>query len=87
MQTGKEKNLFGNYPVAAADARGPPSQTAGSDGVGESSIIPLPSGNGGVGSSKFSESEIVEIDVPGSAPSYMKSSSPVRDFTFGVHLT
>ncbi|OWM64790.1 hypothetical protein CDL15_Pgr028507 [Punica granatum] len=76
LQTGMEKNLFGNYPVANAEARGPPAHTAASDGLGESSTISLPSGTGGVGSSKFSESEIVEIDAPGSAGNFNKSPSP-----------
>lgn len=75
MQTGLEKNLFGNYTVA--ETCGPPAHTAASR-VGESSIISLPLGKGGVESSRLSESEMVEIDVPGSAASYMKSPSPVR---------
>lgn len=74
-----EKNLFGNSPIATTEARGPPATAIASDGVGESSVISLPSAMGGVAPSRLSESEIVEIDAPGPAGSYMKSSSPVRD--------
>ncbi|KAK4788107.1 hypothetical protein SAY86_019426 [Trapa natans] len=70
-QTGLENYLFGNHTV---------DRTHAAPGVGESSITSLPSDSGGVESSKLAESEMVEIDVPGSS-NYMRSSSPPRATT------
>ncbi|CAN4112106.1 unnamed protein product [Withania somnifera] len=86
MQTGMEKNLFGNHPVTfpGAEPRGPPPAFAsdplkhvsagGKDSEGLAAIA--------IGSSKSASMDIVEIDGSTSAPSsmsnhdFMKSTSP-----------
>ncbi|XP_010547950.1 PREDICTED: zinc finger protein-like 1 [Tarenaya hassleriana] len=93
LQTGVEKNLFGNHPASLlTESRSPPPAFASDPLVNISSTSEynasssshLQDGNnlvdgylaGDGGYSKPTVSEIVEIDVPASAGSYMKSSSP-----------
>ncbi|XP_022745234.1 uncharacterized protein LOC111295759 isoform X3 [Durio zibethinus] len=89
MQTGMEKNLFGNHPVSVPtiEPRGPPpafasdplinvSSTGGREYDGNSSPSVAKDGHSAVGgSSKLTVTEIMEIDGPSSA--YTKTSSPV----------
>lgn len=115
MQTGLEKNLFGNHAVSlpAAESRVPPafasdplmpiSATGGREKHNASSLDSLkdpslPSSVAkeyspmtGMGLSKLSTSDIVEIDDPSSVgnqftseePNFMKATSPVG---VGGHL-
>ncbi|KAK4801474.1 hypothetical protein SAY86_021961 [Trapa natans] len=79
LQSGMEKNLFGNYPITTEEALGPPATIVASDGAGESSGTSLHSSSNVV-PSRLSESETVEImetDDTGSAGSYLKSSNPL----------
>lgn len=97
LQTGLEKNLFGNHPVSLTkvESRGPPPPAFASDplvnvsssGVREydlsstSGAKDAPTINEGYaisngGPSEHTTTEIMEIDGPSSAGSYMKSSSP-----------
>uniref|UniRef100_A0A5B7AEF9 Putative zinc finger protein-like 1 n=1 Tax=Davidia involucrata TaxID=16924 RepID=A0A5B7AEF9_DAVIN len=90
MQTGLEKNLFGNHPVSlpATESRGPPpafasdpllhvSPTVAKDAEGYSAAT-------GIGSNKLSITDIVEVDGPSSvSPSisnqqsnFLKTTSP-----------
>lgn len=92
MQTGVEKNLFGNHPVPmpTIESRGPPpafasdplinvASTGGGEYDGNSSpSVAIDEGYLAVGGpSRLKVSEIMEIDGPSSAGSYMKTSSPV----------
>ena len=93
MQTGLEKNLFGNHPVSlpVPESRTPPPAFASDPLVGASSAegretdgssTSAGGTNGinmtqGAGSSKLSVSDITEIEGPSSAGNFMKSSSPV----------
>lgn len=93
MQTGLEKNLFGNHPVSlpVPESRTPPPAFASDPLVGASSAeggeingssTSAGGKNGinmtqGAGSSKLSVSDITEIEGPISAGNFMKSSSPV----------
>lgn len=90
LQTGLEKNLFGNHPVSrSTESRSPPPAFASDALINFSSSSHtqegknLPDGYSVAGNGEYSNpavSEIVEIDVPASAGNYMKSSSPgVRD--------
>ncbi|GAB4838345.1 hypothetical protein Ancab_027874 [Ancistrocladus abbreviatus] len=96
MQTGLQKNAFGNHPVSLpAESRGPPPAFAsdplkhvpgeGREGLqNENNVNEGYLSGAGMGSSKVSSSDIVEIDglSPGNShvanqePSYMKSVSP-----------
>lgn len=79
MQTGLEKNLFGNHPVsmAATESRGAPS-------FGPDPLIHGNRENNNISSSSsvakvetnITDSSIVEIDGPSSAANYIKTSSP-----------
>ena len=85
MQTGIEKNLFGNHPVSlpATEARGPPPAFASDP------LMPTTAGGRENNSAKPSIIDIVEMDGPSSVnPSlsnhdsnFMKTASPtgVRD--------
>lgn len=85
-QTGLEKNLLGNHPVSrSTESRSPPPAFASDALINISSSSHtqegnnLPDGYSVAGNGEYSKSavsEIVEIDVPASAGSYMKSSSP-----------
>ncbi|CAD5318525.1 unnamed protein product [Arabidopsis thaliana] len=85
-QTGLEKNLLGNHPVSrSTESRSPPPAFASDALINLSSSSHtqegnnLPDGYSVAGNGEYSKSavsEIVEIDVPASAGSYMKSSSP-----------
>ncbi|XVF67444.1 hypothetical protein PTKIN_Ptkin10aG0122300 [Pterospermum kingtungense] len=91
MQTGMEKNLFGNHPVSlpTIEPRGPPpafasdplinaTSTGGSEYDGNPSPSVVKDGHTAVGGpSKLTVTEIMEIDGPNSAGNYMKTSSPV----------
>ncbi|KAG2298098.1 hypothetical protein Bca4012_009309 [Brassica carinata] len=86
MQTGLQKNLFGNHPVSrSTESRSPPPAFASDALINVSSSSHtqegrnLPDGypvaeNGEY--SKSAVSEILEIDIPSSAGNYMKTSSP-----------
>ncbi|XP_050212020.1 uncharacterized protein LOC126662168 [Mercurialis annua] len=78
MQTGLEKNLFGNHPVSLP---APPPAFA-SDPLVSISSSPSMTNNeisiaDGKGLPKISVTDIVEIESPSSAGNYLKSSSPV----------
>lgn len=77
MQTGLEKNLFGNHPVslAAPEARTPPPAFASDPIIGVSSTS-LSQDGMNEGSSTPSVTEIMEIEGPGSAGNFVKNSSP-----------
>jgi hypothetical protein len=81
MQTGLEKNLFGNHPVSLL---APPPTFTSDPLVAISSSFLVTKDETGTGSSKISVLDIVEIDSPNSAGNYMKNSSPgiVRVFFF-----
>ncbi|KAI4375949.1 hypothetical protein MLD38_013759 [Melastoma candidum] len=70
-KTGMEKNLFGNHPVTKAEPYARPSG-------GPTDTTSLAGNNGitGPGISRSQVSDIVEIDVPGSAGNFTKSTSP-----------
>jgi hypothetical protein len=80
MQTGLEKNLFGNHPVSmAAEPRGPPPAFASDP------LMNLPANSNSsvtkvsVGSPQSSTLDILEIDGPSSTnhePNFMNSTSP-----------
>ncbi|KAF8099658.1 hypothetical protein N665_0239s0002 [Sinapis alba] len=82
LQTGLEKNFFGNHPVSGStESRNPPpafaSDVSSSSHAQEGKNLPdrySLAGNGEY--SKSVVSEVVEIDVPSSAGNYMKTSSP-----------
>ncbi|XP_073263300.1 uncharacterized protein [Populus alba] len=73
MQTGLEKNLFGNHPVSLL---APPPTFTSDPLVAISSSSLVTKDETGTGSSKISVPDIVEIDSPNSAGNYMKNSSP-----------
>ncbi|XVE93499.1 hypothetical protein REPUB_Repub01dG0197800 [Reevesia pubescens] len=92
MQTGMEKNLFGNHPVSlpTTEHRGPPpafasdpliniTSTGGREYDGNSSpSVAEDEGYPAVeGPTKLTVTEIMEIDSPSSAGNYMKTSNPV----------
>lgn len=93
VQTGLEKNLFGNHPVSlpVPESRTTPPAFASDPLVGASSAEGRETNgsstsaggkNGinmtqGAGPSKLSVSDITEIEGPSSAGNFMKSSSPV----------
>ncbi|MBA0799130.1 hypothetical protein Gohar_009662, partial [Gossypium harknessii] len=90
LQTGMEKNLFGNHPVSLprTEHRGPPPAFASDpliDVAGgqeyDANSSPSVAKDGGYaaisGPSKPTVTEIMEIDGPSSTESYMKASSPV----------
>ncbi|CAN8270784.1 unnamed protein product [Cochlearia groenlandica] len=80
MQTGLEKNLFGNHPVSRpTESRSPPPAFASDALINISSSSSSHAQDSVAGNGEYTKpavSEIVEIDVPSSAGSYMKSSSP-----------
>ncbi|TYG39530.1 hypothetical protein ES288_D12G022300v1 [Gossypium darwinii] len=78
MQTGMEKNLFGNHPVSlnTPEPSGPPPAIMRYNGNSSASVA-KDEGYSAVGPPKISVSEIMEIDSPSSAGNYMKTSSPV----------
>ncbi|KAG8474076.1 hypothetical protein CXB51_034089 [Gossypium anomalum] len=78
MQTGMEKNLFGNHPVSlnTPEPCGPPPAIMRYNGNSSASVA-KDEGYSAVGPPKLSVSEIMEIDSPSSAGNYMKTSSPV----------
>ncbi|WZZ03125.1 hypothetical protein YC2023_089046 [Brassica napus] len=86
LQTGLEKNLFGNHQVSrSTESRNPPPAFASGALINVSSSSHtqegnnLPDGHSLDGNGDYSKSmvsEIVEIDVPASAGNYMKTSSP-----------
>ncbi|MBA0655149.1 hypothetical protein Goklo_007664, partial [Gossypium klotzschianum] len=78
MQTGMEKNLFGNHPVSlnTPEPSGPPPAIMRYNGNSSASVA-KDEGYSAVGPPKLSVSEIMEIDSPSSAGNYMKTSSPV----------
>lgn len=97
MQTGMEKNLFGNHPVSlsASDSRAPPPAFA-SEPLVDVSAPEFREKNSslsietvginlkeGYSAGISSVSDIVEIDGPSSSrePKFMKSSSPVRQLS------
>ncbi|KAJ6754840.1 ZINC FINGER PROTEIN-LIKE 1 [Salix purpurea] len=73
MQTGLEKNLFGNHPVSLP---APPPKFTSAPLVANSSPSLMTKDETGTGFSKISVSDIVEIDSPSSTGAYMKNSSP-----------
>ncbi|XP_048232044.1 zinc finger protein-like 1 homolog [Ricinus communis] len=84
MQTGLEKNLFGNHPVSLpapppAFASDPLVSISSSPSLrkDEISIVEEYSSATGAGLPKLSVTDIVEIESPSSAGNYLKSSSPV----------
>ncbi|KAL5790444.1 hypothetical protein ACOSQ2_005332 [Xanthoceras sorbifolium] len=81
LQTGLEKNLFGNHPVSltATESRSPPPAFASDPiiGVSSSASVAKDGININEGPSKLSVTEIMEIDGPGSAGNFIKNPSPV----------
>ncbi|MFQ6667484.1 hypothetical protein Gotur_033481, partial [Gossypium turneri] len=81
MQTGMEKNLFGNHPppAFASDPLVNVNSTGQRDRDGNSlPSVAIDEGYSTVaGPSKLSVTEIMEIDGPSSAENYIKASSPV----------
>jgi hypothetical protein len=71
MQTGLEKNLFGNHPISLPAP--PPAFT--SDPLVAISSSPSVTSETGTGPSKISVSDIKEIESPSSVVNYMKNSS------------
>ncbi|KAJ6905777.1 hypothetical protein NC652_023511 [Populus alba x Populus x berolinensis] len=71
MQTGLEKNLFGNHPISLLAP--PPAFT--SDPLVAISSTPSVTGETGTGPSKISVSDIKEIESPSSVANYMKNST------------
>jgi len=71
MQTGLEKNLFGNLPISLPAP--PPAFT--SDPLVAISLSPSVTSETGTGPSKISVSDIKEIESPSSVVNYMKNSS------------
>ncbi|CAF1957596.1 unnamed protein product [Brassica oleracea var. botrytis] len=79
LQTGLEKNLFGNHPVSrSTESRNPPPAFASDALVNVLSSSHTQEGKNLLDGeySKPVVSEIVEIDVPASSGNYMKTSSP-----------
>ncbi|XP_039068620.1 zinc finger protein-like 1 homolog isoform X2 [Hibiscus syriacus] len=90
MQTGMEKNLFGNHPISlpTTEPRVPPpafasdpliNVTGGRDYDGNStpSVAKDEGYSADAGPSKLAVTEIMEIDSPNSAGTYIKAPSPV----------
>ncbi|TXG64135.1 hypothetical protein EZV62_011129 [Acer yangbiense] len=78
LQTGLEKNLFGNHPVSlTAESRSPPPAFASDPIIGVSSSAAVAKDGINEGPSKLTVTEITEIDGPGSAGNFIKNSSPV----------
>ncbi|RYR37317.1 hypothetical protein Ahy_A09g042224 isoform A [Arachis hypogaea] len=84
LQTGLEKNIFGNHPVSLS---GSPPPAFASDPLinreshGNSDSVEGYSATAGSQPSKLSVSDIVEIDGPNSAGNFMNVSSPVPGAT------
>ncbi|KAK4769067.1 hypothetical protein SAY86_027217 [Trapa natans] len=77
MQTGIEKNLLGNHPLVKTSSDPSASSSSASLlNIGVNINNGYTTANG-MEPSKLSVSDIVEIDVPSSAGTFMKSSSPV----------
>lgn len=83
MQTGLEKNLFGNHPVSlpVAESRSPPPAfasdpliTVSSADSGENNASSTATG---AASLQLPVTDISEIEGPSSAGNFVKSSSPV----------
>lgn len=75
MQTGLEKNLFGNHPVSMSESRSPPpafSSDAGRENIATSSSLAEDEG-----SAILQVTDIVEIEGTSSAGNFIKSTSPV----------
>ena len=78
VQTGLEKNLFGNHPVSlTVESRSPPPAFASDPIIGVSSSPSVAKDGINEGPSKLTVTEITEIDGPGSAGNFIKNSSPV----------
>ncbi|XP_019451406.1 PREDICTED: zinc finger protein-like 1 homolog [Lupinus angustifolius] len=84
MQTGMEKNIFGNHPVSLSvtESRGPPPAFAsdpliGRENHGNSDSVDGYSPATGSEPSKLSVTDIMEVDDPNSAGNFMRDSSPV----------
>lgn len=80
MQTGLEKNLFGNHPVSlsSAESHSPLpgfSSDAGGENIATSSSVAKD--EAGAGSTILQVTDIVEIEGPSSAGNFIKSTSPV----------
>ncbi|XP_031375503.1 uncharacterized protein LOC116195226 isoform X3 [Punica granatum] len=76
LQSGIEKNLFGNHPVVKTSSD-PPLLSTSASSLNNGKIVNdgyIPTNGTG---SKLSVSDIVEVDVPSSAGNLMKSTSPV----------
>ncbi|KAL8172281.1 hypothetical protein V2J09_024085 [Rumex salicifolius] len=80
MQTGIEKNVFGNHPVQ--ESHGPPPAFA-SDPLKRISVGGREDVQNSGGSTSITSSEIIQVDVPlldnsltGNEPNYIKSGSP-----------
>ncbi|KAF7840743.1 zinc finger protein-like 1-like protein [Senna tora] len=83
MQTGMEKNLFGNHPVSlpTTESRSPPPAFASDPLIGRENNEISDSMEGyssptGIRPSKLSVTDIVEIDSPNSAGNFIKAPSP-----------
>ncbi|KAK7357598.1 hypothetical protein VNO80_16891 [Phaseolus coccineus] len=81
MQSGMEKNVFGNHPVSMTESRSPPPAFAsdpliGRENNGNSDSV---DGSHATGSElpKLTVADIMEIDGANSAGNFMKTSSPV----------
>ncbi|WCJ17943.1 RING/U-box superfamily protein [Euphorbia peplus] len=92
MQTGLEKNLFGNHPVSLP---APPPAFASDPLVSISSSpkegVSVPDGYAsGTGQLKISVPDIIEVDSPSSAANFLKTSSPPAPIATtrksGVHV-
>lgn len=81
MQTGLEKNLFGNHLVSSplTESRGPPPAFASDPLVALSSTASRENNlsSSSVAKDGINISDIVEIESPNSAGDFMKTSSPV----------
>ncbi|KAK9941903.1 hypothetical protein M0R45_007595 [Rubus argutus] len=80
MQTGLEKNLFGNHPVSLSSAESQSPLPAFSSDAGRENIATSSSvakDETGAGSTILQVTDIVEIEGPSSAANFIKSTSPV----------
>ncbi|XP_065872526.1 uncharacterized protein [Euphorbia lathyris] len=81
MQTGLEKNLFGNHPVSLpapppAFASDPLVAISSSPSATKEEISVAAASASGTGQLKISVPDIIEIDSPSAAGNYLKTSSP-----------
>ncbi|KAL5070296.1 hypothetical protein RYX36_021183 [Vicia faba] len=78
LQTGIEKNVFGNHPISLSvtESRSPPPAFSSDPLIGRENHGNSESVDGSE-LSKLSVTDIVEIDDPNSGGNFMKSSSPV----------